>query len=234
MLQLKCLRHKGTFKEKKNMIHRNYRIFSFLIMTALVLACAPTLVPAPVPVPTFDPNSINTAIGLTAEAAATQTALMMPPTLTPTVTMFPSNTPPPTATSTPTFIFILPTSTVPSSTPTVDTSGDGSQFACRVDSQTPPNNSAFAQGANFDAHWVVTNIGTDAWDSSSADYRYNNGDRIHRASIYDLNKSVPSGKQTEIVVAMKAPDSAGTYTTTWKINIGKNKFCSMSLTIIVN
>ena len=217
------------------MIHRNYRIFSFLIMTALVLACVPTtLIPVSSPVPTFDPNSINTVIVLTADAAATQTALMIPPTLTPTVTMFPSNTPPPTETPTPTFLFILPTSTVPSSTPTADTSGSGSQFACRVDSQTPSNNSTFAQGANFDAHWLVTNIGTDAWDSNSADYRFSNGDRIHRASIYDFNKSVPSGKQTEIVVAMKAPDSAGTYTTTWKINIGKERFCSMTLTIIVN
>ncbi|NOT05300.1 MAG: hypothetical protein HOP27_11945 [Anaerolineales bacterium] len=214
------------------MLHRNYRIFSFLIMTALVLACAPTLVPESAPVPTFDPNSINTAIGLTAEAAATQTALMIPPTLTPTVTMFPSNTPPPSETPTPTFLFILSTPTVPSSTPTLEVSG--SQYACRVNSQTPADNSTFAQGANFDAHWVVTNIGTDAWDSDSADYRFSNGDRIHKASIYDFSKSVAPGKQTEIVVDMKAPDSAGTYTTTWKINIGKNKFCSMNLTIIVN
>lgn len=201
-------------------------------MTALVLACAPTLVPESAPVPTFDPNSINTAIGLTAEAAATQTALMIPPTLTPTVTMFPSNTPPPSETPTPTFLFILSTPTVPSSTPTLEVSG--SQYACRVNSQTPADNSTFAQGANFDAHWVVTNIGTDAWDSDSADYRFSNGDRIHKASIYDFSKSVAPGKQTEIVVDMKAPDSAGTYTTTWKINIGKNKFCSMNLTIIVN
>jgi hypothetical protein len=121
---------------------------------------------------------------------------------------------------------------VPSSTPTLEVSG--SQYACRVNSQTPADNSTFAQGANFDAHWVVTNIGTDAWDSDSADYRFSNGDRIHKASIYDFSKSVAPGKQTEIVVDMKAPDSAGTYTTTWKINIGKNKFCSMNLTIIVN
>lgn len=205
-----------------------------MIVTALVLACAPTLVPTSAPVPTFDPNSINTAIGLTAEAAATQTALMIPPTLTPTVTMFPSNTPPPSETPTPTFLFILPTATVPSSTPTVDTSGVGSQYACRVNSQTPADNTTFAQGASFDAHWVVTNIGTDAWDSNSVDYRFSNGDRIHKAAIYDFSKSVAPGKQTEIVVDMKAPDSAGTYTTTWKINIGKNKFCSMNLTIIVN
>lgn len=203
-------------------------------MTVLVLACAPTLLPASAPVPTFDPNSINTAIVLTSDAAATQTALMMPPTLTPTVTLFPTNTQPPTESPTPTFIFILPTSTVPSSTPTLDTSASGSKYACRVDSQTPVDNTAFAPGVSFDAHWLVTNIGTDAWDSNSADYRYSNGDKIHKNAIYDLNKSVSPGRQTEIVVDMKAPDSSGTYTTTWKINIGKNKFCTMNLTIVVN
>ena len=218
--------------KRKNMLHRKYRIFYFLIVTALVLACAPTLVPASVPAPTFDPNSINTAIGLTAEAAATQTALMKPPTLTPTVTMLPSNTPPPTESPTPTFIFILSTPTVPSSTPTLDP--DGSKFACRVDSKTPPDNTAFTQGANFDARWLVTNIGTVAWDAGSTDYRFNNGDKFHKAAVYDFNSSVSPGQQTEIVVDMKAPDSGGTYTTTWKINVGKNKFCSMSLTIIVN
>ncbi|MBK7452568.1 MAG: hypothetical protein IPJ46_02290 [Anaerolineales bacterium] len=49
-------------------MQRNLRIFSFLLIAALVLACAPTLVPASVPAPTFDPNSINTAIVLTAGA----------------------------------------------------------------------------------------------------------------------------------------------------------------------
>jgi hypothetical protein len=216
------------------MNRRNNRIFPFLIVTALVLACAPTLVPASAPAPTFDPNSINTAIALTAEVAATQTALMIPPTLSPTVTMFPTKTPPASETPTPTFLFILPTWTVATSTPTLDASGNGAKFVCRVDSQTPADKTVFAQGANFDARWVVTNIGSEAWDSSSADYRYSNGDKIHKAAIYDMNLSVPAGRQTEIAVAMKAPGSPGTYTTTWKINIGKNIFCPMSVTIIVN
>ncbi len=214
-------------------MQRNLRIFSFLLIAALVLACAPTLVPASVPAPTFDPNSINTAIVLTAGAAATQTALMMPPSLTPTVTMLPSKTPPPTESPTPTFIFILSTATVPSSTPTLDTADSGAQFACRVDSKTPPDDTVFARGADFDAHWLVTNIGKNAWDSNNADYRYNSGDKLHKAPIYDLNKSVSPGRQTDIVVDMKAPDSTGTYTTTWKITSGKNTFCSMKLTIIV-
>ena len=214
------------------MIQRNYRKFSFLITTALVFACAaPALVPASAPVvPTFDPNSINTSIVLTANAAATQTALMSPPTFTPTVTVLPTNTI--TETPTPTFVFVLATPTVPSATPTQGSSDE--KFACQVNSQTPQNNSGMARGADFEMRWQVSNIGQNAWNSDNADYRYTGGDKIHKASIYDLERTVPPGGSTEIVVAMKAPSSPGTYTTTWKISSGKTQFCTMNLTIVVN
>lgn len=219
-------------------MRRSYRILLFFIITALILACAPTLAPASTQVPVFDPNSINTAIVLTADSAATQTAILKPPTLTPSVTPFPSSTLPPSETPTPTFIFILPTSTVPSATPTAEptrdvSSGGSSQFDCRINSQSPADNTVYAPGANFDAVWEVTNTGSERWDANSADYRYFNGDKIHEAPVYDFSKSVGVGKRTVIIVDMKAPASPGTYSTTWKISIGKNKFCSMSLTIVV-
>jgi hypothetical protein len=213
------------------MIRRKYRIFSFLIATALVLACAvPALVPASAPVPTFDPNSIDIVIAQTANAAATQTAQMLPPTLTPTVTLSPTNTA--TETPTPTFIFILATPTVPSATPTLGSSD--SDYACQIVSQSPANNSGMAKGASFETRWQVINIGKSGWSSDSADYRYASGDQIHKAGIYDFNRSVPPGTSTDIVVAMKAPSNPGTYTTTWNITIGKNRFCAMKLTIVVN
>ena len=218
-------------------MRRNYRIFSFLIVTALILACAPTLAPVSTPAPVFDPNSVNTAIVLTSDAAATQTALMQPPTLTPTVTLLPTNTFLPSETPTATFIFILPTSTVPSSTPTPEPTQEGSaggaQFACRIDSQSPADNAVFAQGADFDAVWQVTNTGSNGWDATSADYRYVSGDKIHKTPAYDFSKTVGVGKTTNIIVDMKAPGSNGTYSTTWKISIGKTKFCTMKLTIVV-
>ncbi len=214
------------------MIRRNYSKLSILITTALVLACAvPALEPASAPVvSTSDPNSINTSIAQTAGAAATQTARMLPPTLTPTVTVLPTNTI--TETPTPTFIFILSTPTVPSDTPAPESSD--AKFACQVDSQTPANNSGMAKGADFDARWQVTNIGKNAWSSENADYRYVSGDKMHKAAIYDLSRSVPPGGKTEIVVDMKAPSDPGTYTTTWKITSGKDRFCTMTLTIVVN
>ncbi len=214
------------------MIERKYRKYYFLIAAALVLACAaPALVPASAPaVPTFDPNSINLSIAQTANAAATQTALMAPPTLTPTVTVLPTNTI--TETPTPTFVFILPSPTVPSSTPTQGSSDE--KFACQVTSQTPQNNSGVTRGADFEARWQVSNIGKNVWDSDNADYRYTGGDKFHKAAIYDLPRSVPPGGSTEIIVAMKAPSIPGTYTTTWKISSGKTQFCTMNLTIVVN
>ncbi len=219
------------------MIRRSYRIISFFIVTALVLACAPTLSPAvSTPAAVFDPNSISTAIILTSDAAATQTALMIPPSLTPTVTSLPTHTPFPTETPTATFIFILPTSTVPSPTPTpgpTESPSVDSPFACRVDSQSPADNTTYAPGADFDAVWQVTNIGTQKWDVNNSDYRYISGDKIHKAAIYDFSKTVPAGKTTNIIVDMKAPDQSGTYSTVWKISIGKTKFCTMKLTIIV-
>ena len=214
------------------MLQRNYRKFSFLITTAFVLACAaPALVPASAPViPTSDPNSINTSIVQTAGAAATQTAQMLPPTFTPTVTPSPTSTI--TETPTPTFVFFLATPTVPSATSLPESSD--ANFACQVLSQTPANNAGITREADFETRWQVTNIGKNGWNSDNADYRYVSGDKLHKASIYDLERSVPPGGNTEIIVAMKAPANPGTYTTTWKITSGKAQFCTMNLTIVVN
>lgn len=212
---------------------RAIRILYGVLALLIVLACAaPVLVPSAAPVPTFDPNSINTVIALTAGSAATQTAQALPPTFTPTVTFLPTNTPPPTELSTPTFIFVLFTPTVPSNTPAVESSD--LDYDCRVDSQSPENNSGMGGGAEFEMHWQVRNIGQKTWDSESTDYRYVNGDKIHKTAAYDLNNSVPPGGSTDISVAMKSPSGPGTYSTTWRIKTGKTEFCTMKLTIIVN
>jgi hypothetical protein len=211
------------------MLTRNYRMLAIFLVIVLLLACAPIAnQPAPV-LPTFDPLSINTIIAQTAGAAATQTFVLLP-TLTPSPTL--TKTPTEVPSSTPTFIFALPTATVPSSTPTVDASAG--PFACRVESQVPKNNTGFARKATFNAHWVVLNTGTSTWDSNNADYRYSSGDQLHKAGIYDLPKSVEPGGSIDLVVAMKAPDESGTYMTKWIISTGKDRFCPMNLTIIVN
>lgn len=215
------------------MIRRKFKGFSFLFAAALTLACAaPALAPTPVPIPTFDPNSPLTAIVQTAGAAATQTALVTTPTFTPTPPPSPTPTPTNTETPTPTFIFLLPTLTfTPTQVTIVPSNAD---FACQVISVTPPNESVIARKASFEAKWRVANTGRQDWLRTSADYIYVSGDRLHKQSGYDFTTSVASGGTVELTVSMQAPGQPGRYTTTWQIVIGKERFCSLRLTIVVN
>ncbi|MCL4273960.1 MAG: hypothetical protein KJZ77_08830 [Anaerolineales bacterium] len=215
------------------MIRRKRILFSTFAMLALMLACVPalpTLPSAPEPLPTFDPNSLQTAIVQTADAAATQTGLVQPPTSTPTSTPRPTHTA--TETPTPTFIFLLPTLTFTNTPVTiVPVSAD---YACQVFSQTPENNSIIARGANFDAKWEVVNVGVKEWDRNSMDYLYISGSRIHRQPLYDFEVNVAPRASVELTVSMRAPSDPGSYSTTWRIRVGSTTFCSMNLTIIVN
>jgi len=81
---------------------RRTKIISWFIALALVMACAPAMA---TPVPPLDPNSINTVIVLTANAAATQTVAAIPPTSTFTITPRNTFTPEPTSTLVPTIVF---------------------------------------------------------------------------------------------------------------------------------
>lgn len=208
------------------MFERNHRMWAVFIALALTLACAPALTPSVSP--TLDPASINTVIAETAAAAATQTAFVLPPTLTPTLTPPPTNTPTITPTATATFIFRIFTPTVP--TPTPPPTAD---FACEIVSQFPPNEVIFGPGADFDTRWQVINTGREVWDRNSTDYRYVSGDKLHKHPLYDLSKTISPGGMADIIVDMVAPSAAGTYSTTWRIRVGKTEFCTMKLTIVV-
>ncbi|MEW6404906.1 MAG: NBR1-Ig-like domain-containing protein [Chloroflexota bacterium] len=207
------------------------RILAVITSLAVMLACVPAIGFEPAVPPTMDPASLNTAIALTAGAAGTQTARLVPPTSTLTSTLALTKTPTETASPSPTFIFILPTATVP--TPT-DTPGPSSlEFDCRIVAQSPADSTVFGVQVPFMTIWRVLNIGTSNWNGNSTDYRYTGGDKLHTQGIYDLPRSVPVGGEVDITVNMRAPDTAGTYTTTWKLRMGRNEFCTMRLTIIV-
>ena len=210
------------------MIRRTRRILSLFAATLVMLACVPTFSAAPTPPPTFDPNSLLTTIVETAAAAATQTAILMPPTSTPTSTPRPTETP--TGTATPTFIFLLPTNTVP---PTIAPTSDV-EFDCQILSQTPLNNTVISRFATFETRWLVANVGMAGWDSATADHRYYKGEKLHLQPIYDFPKSVSPGETIEFIVSMQAPSTTGIYSTTWRIGIGKSRFCNMEVTIVVN
>jgi hypothetical protein len=220
------------------MLGRNYRIIFFLFATATLLACViPGLAPVSAPIPTFDPNSINTSIAATAGAAASQTAAFLPLTLTPTVTSLPTQTASITPTPTATFVFQINTPAGQDSTPGTPTSGTAEaakEYACELVTQAPEDNSTLAPRIDFEVRWQVKNTGTLTWDSNNIDYRYASGDKLHTSSgIYDMYKNIPPQEMADIIVKMRSPGDPGTYSTVWKIRIGKTEFCKLSLTIVV-
>ncbi len=214
------------------MIQRRYRTPTLLAALLVVLACAPALPSAPASetLPTFDPNSLQTAIVQTAAAAATQTAFMASPTPTPTSSPPPPHTP--TETATPTFLFLLPTLTFTITPVTIVPSN--AEFACQIVSQTPSNDSRVNRNETFDVTWRVVNVGTRNWDRGSTDFLYVSGARMHLQPLYDFEVSVAKLASVELTVSMQAPSEPGNYTTTWRIRYGNTTFCPMTLDIIVN
>jgi len=204
----------------------------FLIATAIImLACVPTLAPAPTPFPTFDPNSLGTFIVETANAAATQTELVITPSATPTFTHTPTKTPSDTPTPTATFLYLIPTQAA-----TVTLSNNQSanvNYACSVLAQSPADNSLIGPGSPFSVRWQVKNIGLVAWESSNIDYRYKSGAKMHVQPAYDLYKNAAIDDVVDIIVDMTAPTTPGSYTTSWRMRAGKQEFCPLSLTINV-
>jgi len=217
------------------------KVLLWLIVLALVMACAPTLA---TPFPTADPGSINTFIARTANAAASQTAAVLPtntPTQTPTPR--PANTETPSLTPTSTVIFILSSPTrffLPTSISiggATSSSGGGATSSedldCQVIRVSPANGTIFDPRTSFDAIWRVQNIGQQAWDHNSIDVIYNGGARIHQIGGYDLDRNVKVGEIIDITVDMEAPRDSASYTTHWVLRASAKTFCKMSLTINV-
>ncbi len=196
----------------------------------LIMACVPSL--ATQPVPTTDPGMVNTLIVQTANAAATQTAASLP-SATPTLTIAPTRstaTPSPTATATVVFLFFSPT---PLIIPTITSGTSSDSYACQVTRVSPPNGSLFGPRQDFDAFWVVKNIGKKKWERTSVDYTYSSGDKIHKISTYDLSDNVSHNGIIDLGVNMQAPKDPGTYTTVWTMRAGERLFCPLELTIVV-
>lgn len=213
------------------MLRRNNRTIALLLIAAVMLACVPTLSPASAPVPTFDPNSINTVIVETANAASTQTALFTKPSATPTITQTSIPTSTETPTVIPTILILLVPPTVQTNIPQV--SGTNDKFDCTVISKSPNDGFGFSAGIEFTVTWQVLNTGQDLWDSASADIRYLSGAKIHTQSAYDLDRDVPPNDQYTVTVKMKAPTESGEYTTVWVIRTKAAEYCRMSISIKV-
>lgn len=209
------------------MFRRSYKIVSLTAVLILMLACVPTLGSTPAPIPTFDPNGPLTAIALTAGSAATQTAINAPPTAT--ATPLPTKTPLDTPTPTATFLFLIPTISVP---PTQIPLGVSTkEFDCQILNVEPSG--PITASTSFIGKWIVANIGTASWRSDNVDYRYAEGDKFHLQSIYDLPVNVQPGSTVEITVDMQAPGTPGEYITRWRINQSNRVICTMEMKLNV-
>jgi hypothetical protein len=199
----------------------------FLASVLLLMGCDMSTFAAP-QVPTPIPGAIKLMVAQTAAAAATETAALLPPTLTRTLTPFPSLTPVNTHTITPTFIFILPTSTLTPAPTNVS-----NVYACALISQGPQDGAHFAPHQSFTETWKIRNTGSGNWIQFKVHLVYVSGAQLTSTTTVDLPRSLASGNFFNIGVKMTAPRVAGPYTTRWTLEAGGQTFCPLSLEIKV-
>lgn len=202
-----------------------------LLATLFVLACDASTLFAGAPIPTPNPDVVNTVVAMTAAAAGTQTAVVNPPTLTPTLTPFPSQTPVDTPLPTATFSFA--STYVP---PTAVSTGDVTSSAdldCHIQGQIPANGTSESRGTKFVTTWTVENSGTMQWLHSNIDIVFTGGKNMASYPRNNTGADVPPGGSTQIKITMTAPASSGTYSSRWMLVQGKTYFCLLSVTISV-
>ncbi len=157
-------------------------------------------------------------IELTAAAHITQTFEALP-TNTPTFTPEPTSTPEPTATEIPTateepeeFLIsrmeILPTEVPPEPTATAYFP-DKADFVSAL-----PSPNQFVPNQHFYLTWQLKNTGTSIW-SGKYHFHYSDGIQLAEQSSYQINETVAPGGILSVTMPATAPDSLGTYKTTW-------------------
>ena len=208
---------------------RRHLLQGLLALTLVFISCDVSTLAGP-QVPTVVPGAVDTIVVMTAQAAGTQTAALLPPTLTPTLTPVPTHTPSLTPSPTATFLFLLATI---ARTPTAATAPpSGKDFSCALTDQSPGDGAVVTKNQNFSVTWTVQNTGTSSWDSNSVDFVYASGAKLTSTKGVDLPKSVGPGESIPLKVTMQAPGS-GTYKTVWTLRNGKDVFCRVSLSIVV-
>jgi hypothetical protein len=85
----------------------------------------------------------------------------------------------------------------------------------------------------FDVGWKVKNTGTATWDPGNTDFMYVGGTRMYQAEVLDLPAVVAPGDTFALSAALLAPKHPGTYMTFWALRRGENRFCRVSVEIIV-
>ncbi len=97
----------------------------------------------------------------------------------------------------------------------------------------PANGATFSPRTSFEATWTLKNTGSKEWDRNSVDFLYDSGDKIHKVSSYDLEKTVKPGQNITLSASMQAPKTSANYTTYWVLRVGNTYFCKLTVYIFV-
>jgi hypothetical protein len=103
--------------------------------------------------------------------------------------------------------------------------------ACQLISISPTSSLTTYQ--DFDTAWEVKNTSGKTWEMTAVDYKYISGTAMHEKAVYDLQKSVANGETFKIIVDMKAPSSAGSYTANWALVQSSTTLCNLKVTVSV-
>jgi len=147
------------------------------------------------------------------------------PTLRPSSTPIPTNTP-----------VVLPTFTATRRAATIGSGGSSTGANCTVVYQNPADKTVMQPGQSFNTRWTLRNNTSKSWDAGSVDITVISGDRLHYGSdLMDIPYSVGSnGGLIDLVISMVAPSAKGTYTEYWAIVAGSTRLCQFYVTIEVD
>jgi hypothetical protein len=206
-------------KLKKKTNH-NHWLACALGLSMLLTACGAGGEPA---TPTLSVEQIQTLAVAAFAADLTSTALAMPSN-TPTAT----ETPTATVTSTPE-VSNTPAATATGSGVIPTSSCYGLTFVSDV---TIPDNTNMTPAQKFTKTWRVRNNGSCAWEAGFK-FNFTGGEAMGGSSI-TLVDAVQPGKETELSVALTAPNTAGTYRGNWRMtNAGGTYFGDEVYVLIV-
>lgn len=197
------------------------KLVVLIILTALgSLALSACGASTPEPTPTLGVEAIQTSAISTFAAGLTQTAIAMP-TDTPTSTSTPTNTPTPTPTR---------------GTPFAPGGGTIPTVSCYslsyLNDVTIPDNTPMVPGQTFTKTWRVKNTGNCTWDVGFK-LVFTGGDAMGGAALV-LSNSVSPGAETELSIAMTAPNKTGTVRGNWRMSTASGTFFGDEMYIIIS
>jgi hypothetical protein len=173
--------------------------------------------------PTLSPEQIETQAVETFSAGLTQTALAAP-----------SETPSPTPTAPATVTPITTNAviTLPAVTQGAAVVPTASCYQLRfVSDVTIPDNTQMTPGQTFTKTWKVKNIGSCAWDAGFK-FTFVGGEAMNGVT-FTLPSSVAAGAETDISVAMVAPNKTGSMRGNWRMQTAGGQYFGDEVYVVI-